>query len=100
MENDWKFYENQHQELIQKVLSDGERAKNMTMEQVDALIRQYEQFTFTSLKTGKTRSVFQYPTYYARCCLWGKIDLVLDKEQLFQVLNSKDGFLSTWERCL
>ena len=40
-ENDWKFYAQQHQELIGKVLSDGERAKAMTMEQVDALVRQY-----------------------------------------------------------
>lgn len=98
-EKNWKFYENQHQELIQKVLSDGERAKKMTMEQVDELIGQYEQFTFTSLKTGETQRVLQYPTYYAGCCLWGRIDLVLGNERLFEVLKSQDGFLRAWELC-
>lgn len=98
-ENDWKFYEEQHRELIQKVLADGERAKKMTVEQVDALVRQYEQFTFTSLKTGETRKVFQYPTYYAGCCLWGRLDLELGKERLFEVLKSRDGFLRAWEQC-
>lgn len=98
-ENDWKFYAQQHQELIGKVLSDGERAKAMTMEQVDALVRQYEQFTFTSLKTGETRRISQYPTYYAGCFLWGRLDLELGKERLFEVLKSRDGFLSAWELC-
>ena len=98
-ENDWKFYEEQHRELIQKVLADGERAKKMTVEQVDALVRQYEQFTFTSLKTGETRTVLQYPTYYAGCCLWGRLDLELGKERLFEVLKSRDGFLRAWEQC-
>ena len=98
-ENDWRFYAEQHQELIGKVLSDGERAKDMTMEQVDELVRQYEQFTFTSLKTGETRKVYQYPTYYAGCCLWGRLDLQLGKERLFEVLKSRDGFLSAWKLC-
>ena len=98
-ERDWAFYEEQHPELIQKVLSDGERAKHMTMEQVDELVREYEQFTFTSLKTGETRRVLQYPTYYAGCCLWGSIDLALGKEALFEVLKSRDGFMKAWERC-
>ena len=98
VEDDWKFYE-QHQELIQKVLSDGKRAKEMTMEQVGNMVSQYEQFTFTSLKTGETRKVCQYPTYYAGCCLWGKIDLELGTERLFEVLKSRDGFLSAWEQC-
>ena len=98
-ENDWRFYAEQHQELIGKVLSDGERAKSMTMEQVDELVRQYEQFTFTSLKTGETRKLFQYPTYYAGCCLWGRLDLQLGKERLFEVLKSRDGFLSAWKLC-
>ena len=60
---------------------------------------QYEQFTFTSLKTGETRMVFQYPTYYAGCYLWGRIDLELGKERLFEVLKSRDGFLRAWELC-
>ena len=98
-ENDWKFYAQQHQELIGKVLSDGEQAKAMTMEQVDALVRQYEQFTFTSLKTGETRRISQYPTYYVGCFLWGRLDLELGKERLFEVLKSRDGFLSAWELC-
>ncbi|MGM9624533.1 MAG: DUF5700 domain-containing putative Zn-dependent protease [Eubacteriales bacterium] len=99
-ESDWKFYEEQHRELIQKVLADGERAEHMTMEQVNEMVRQYEQFTFTSLKTGETRKVFQYPTYYVGCCLWGSIDLKLGKERLFEVLKSRDGFLCAWEQCL
>ena len=41
----------------------------------------------------------QYPTYYAGCCLWGKIDLALGKERLFEVLRSRDGFLPAWEQC-
>ncbi len=98
-ENDWKFYAQQHQELIGKVLSDGEQAKAMTMEQVDALVRQYEQFTFTSLKTGEIRRISQYPTYYVGCFLWGRLDLELGKERLFEVLKSRDGFLSAWELC-
>ena len=81
------------------MLADGERAGNMTMEQVDALVREYEQFAFTSLKTGETRRVFQYPTYYAGCCLWGSIDMKLGKERLFEVLKSRDGFLRAWELC-
>ena len=98
-ENDWEFYEEQHQELIRKVLSDGERAKKMTMDQVNEMVKQYEQFQFTSLKNGETRTVFQYPTYYAGCFLWGRIDLVLGKERLFEVLKSRDGFLRAWELC-
>lgn len=74
------------------MLSDGERAKDMTMEQVQALVGSYEQFTFTSLKTGQTRTVMQYPTYYAGCFLWGSIELALGKERLFAALNSFDGF--------
>ena len=54
---------------------------------------------FTSLKTGETRMVFQYPTYYAGCYLWGRIDLELGKERLFEVLKSRDGFLRAWELC-
>ena len=96
---DWEFYADQHRELMEKVLADGKRAGNMTMEQVEALIGEYERFTFTSLKTGQTRRVSQYPTYYAGCCLWGKIDLALGKERLFEVLRSRDGFLSAWEQC-
>lgn len=99
-EADWKFYEEQHHELIQKVLEDGERAKHMTMEQVNEMVGQYEQFTFTSLKTGETRKILQYPTYYAGCCLWGSIDLKLGKERLFEVLKSRDGFMQAWEQCL
>ena len=93
----WEFYAQQHTELIQKVLDDGEKSKGLTMEQVDELISGYEQFTFTSLKTGETRTVLQYPTYYAGCCLWGSIDLCLGKERLFEVLTSYDGFLDAWE---
>ena len=99
-EADWKFYEEQNHELIQKVLEDGERAKHMTMEQVNEMVGQYEQFTFTSLKTGETRKILQYPTYYAGCCLWGSIDLKLGKERLFEVLKSRDGFMQAWEQCL
>ena len=91
-EDGWQFYREQHEELIGKVLSDGERAKDMTMEQVQALVGSYEQFTFTSLKTGQTRTVMQYPTYYAGCFLWGRIELALGKERLFAALNSFDGF--------
>lgn len=97
-EDDWKFYEKQHQELIQKVLSDGERAGKMTMEQVDAMVRQYEQFQFTSLKSGETKTVYQYPTYYAGCYLWGRIDLELGTERLFDILKSRDGFLRAWRK--
>ena len=99
---DWQFYREQHGQLIRKVLEDGEKAKEMTMEQVEALISNYEQFTFTSLKTGETRTVCQYPTYYAGCCLWGGIDLALGKERLFAALNSFDGFPEAYQeaRCV
>lgn len=93
----WQFYQEQHEPLIQKVLADGEKAKDMTMEQAAELVSGYEQFTFTSLKTGETRKVLQYPTYYAGCCLWGSIDLALGKERLFEVLASYDGFLDAWK---
>ncbi|MDD7738882.1 MAG: DUF5700 domain-containing putative Zn-dependent protease [Fusicatenibacter sp.] len=96
-EDGWEFYEQQHEELIQKVLEDGEKAKNMTMEQVEELISEYEQFNFSSLKTGETRTIRQYPTYYAGCFLWGRIDLCLGKERLFEVLASYDGFWDAWE---
>lgn len=93
----WQFYREQHTQLIQKVLADGEIAKDMTMEQVEELVKEYEQFTFTSLKTGETRTVSQYPTYYVGCCLWGGIDLTLGKERLFEVLASYDGFPDAWK---
>lgn len=93
----WQFYEQQHEELIQKVLTDGEKAKDLTMEQIDDLVSGYEQFTFSSLKTGETRTVLQYPTYYAGCFLWGNIDLSLGKERLFEALASYDGFMEAWE---
>lgn len=93
----WEFYREQHAELLQKVLADGEKAKDLTMEQVAALVSEYEQFTFTSLKTGETRKVLQYPTYYIGCCLWGRIDLALGKERLFEMLGSFDGFPDAWK---
>ena len=96
-ENSWQFYREQHAELIRKVLADGEKARDMTMEQVAALVSEYEQFTFTSLKTGETRKVLQYPTYYIGCCLWGRIDLALGKERLFETLGSFDGFPDAWK---
>lgn len=96
----WQFYAQQHEELIQKVLTDGEKAKALTMEQIDNLIREYEQFTFSSLKTGETRTVLQYPTYYVGCYLWGIIDLSLGKERLFEVLASYDGFMEAWEEAI
>lgn len=96
-ESGWQFYREQHELLIQKVLADGEKAKDLTMEQVTALVSEYEQFTFSSLKTGEIRKVLQYPTYYAGCCLWGCIDLVLGKDRLFSVLASYDGFMDAWK---
>ena len=96
-EESWEFYRQQHEALLEKALADGERAKDMTMEQVAGLVSAYEQFTFTSLKTGETRKVAQYPTYYLGCCLWGRIDLALGKQRLFEALSSYDGFLDAWK---
>ena len=96
-EESWEFYREQHEALLEKVLADGERAKDMTMEQVAGLVSAYEQFTFTSLKTGETRKVAQYPTDYLGCCLWGRIDLALGKQRLFEALSSYDGFLDAWK---
>lgn len=96
-EESWQFFREQHRQLLARVLEDGERAGNMTMEQVEKLLEAYEQFTFTSLKTGISQQVKQYPTYYMGCLLWGKIDLNLGKERLFQVLASKDGFMEAWK---
>ena len=95
-EESWEFYRQQHEALLEKALADGERAKDMTMEQVAGLVSAYEQFTCTSLKTGETRKVAQYPTYYLGCCLWGRIDLALGKQRLFEALSSYDGFLDAW----
>ena len=39
----------------------------------------------------------QYPTYYLGCCLWGRIDLALGKQRLFEALSSYDGFLDAWK---
>ena len=97
-EQGWKFYEQQHGELIAKVMADAKKAEDLTMEQVAELVGEYEQFTFTSLKTGETRTVLQYPTYYIGCYLWGRIDMILGKERLFEVLASKDGFANAWEK--
>lgn len=96
-ESGWEFYREQHDQLIQKVLSDGEKAEKMTMEQVAELVNSYEQFTFPSLKTGQIRTVLQYPTYYAGCCLWGRIDLALGKQRLFEAIKSYDGFADAWK---
>ena len=95
-ESGWQFYREQHTQLIRKILADGEKARNMTFEQVAELVSGYEQFTFTSLKTGENRTVRQHPTYYAGCCLWGGVDLALGKERLFEVLASYDGFTSAF----
>ncbi len=92
----WAFFREQHEPLLARVLADGERAASMTMEQVEELLKFYEQFTFTSQKTGVTQTVQQYPTYYIGCLLWGKIDLALGKERLFEVLASRDGFPAAW----
>ena len=96
-EESWQFYREQHRELLERVLSDGERARAMTMEQVEKLLEYYEQFTFTSLKTGVSRKLKQYPTYYMGCLLWGTIDGNLGTERLFRVLASKDGFMEAWK---
>lgn len=95
-EASWEFFREQHEMLLARVLADGARAASMTMEQVEQLLEFYEQFSFTSLKTGVTQTVRQYPTYYMGCFLWGKIDLTLGRERLFEVLASKDGFLDAW----
>ena len=39
----WRFYAEQHEQLIQKVLADGEKAKDMTREQAASLVSEYEQ---------------------------------------------------------
>ena len=96
-ESGWQFYREQHTQLIQKVFADGEIAKDMNTEQVAALVSEYEKFTFTSLKTNETRTVLQYPTYYAGCYIWGRIDMALGKERLFSVLASYDGFMDAWK---
>ena len=38
-----RFYAEQHEQLIQKVLADEEKAKDMTMEQAASLVSEYEQ---------------------------------------------------------
>ena len=98
-ESDWAFYEEQHQELIQRVLSQGGRAQNMSLEEVQELAKEYVQAQFRSLKTGQQKKLSQYPAYYIGCYLWGTIDLQLGKERLFQVLNSYDGFWEAWSLC-
>ena len=97
-EPSWAFFEEQHRELICRALSDGEKARDMDFDQVRQLVGEYETFTFTSLKTGETRPVQQYPTYYIGCCLWGKIDLAFGKERLFEALGSENGFEETWKK--
>lgn len=98
-EGDWAFYKEQHQELIQRVLSQGERAQNMSLEEVQELAKEYVQAQFRSLKTGQQKKLSQYPAYYIGCYLWGTIDLQLGKERLFQALNSYDGFWEAWSLC-
>lgn len=98
-ESDWAFYEEQHQELIQRVLSQGERAQNMSLAEVQEMTKDYFQAQFRSLKTGQQKKLSQYPAYYIGCYLWGTIDLQLGKERLFQVLNSYDGFWEAWSLC-
>ena len=39
----WRFYAEQHEQLIQQVLADEEKAKDMTMEQAASLVSEYEQ---------------------------------------------------------
>ena len=82
---------------LQEMTPDRERiAEAARLCQVEELLKFYEQFSFTSLKTGVTQMVKQYPTCYIGCLLWGKIDLTSGKERLFEVLASKDGFLAAW----
>lgn len=92
----WKFYEEQHGELIDKVLAEGQKARGMTVEEVERMVEPYEKFTFTSLKTGKTAPALHYPTYYIGCYLWGTLDLAFGKERLFAAMKSENGFEELW----
>lgn len=94
--DDWQFFAEQHEDLMKKVFSDAEKTASMSMEQVAELLSEYEQFSFTSLKTGETRQVSQYPTYYIGCYLWGTVDLVLGSQRLFAALQEENGFDRAW----
>lgn len=90
-EEDMAFYRSQHRELVQKLFADARRANDMTRQQVDELISEYEQFSFPDLRTGEMHPIKQYPTYYLGCWLWGLVELRFGKEKLFEVLRSRDG---------
>ena len=92
----WKFYEEQHAELIARVLAEGQKARDMTLEEAERMVEPYEKFTFTSLKTGKTAPALHYPTYYIGCYLWGTLDLAFGKERLFAAMKSENGFEELW----
>ena len=73
----------------------------MTLDQVAELISQeYEQFTYTSPKTGAEHRISQYPTYYLGCYLFGLIDYALGKERMFEALANPGTLVDTYNEAV
>lgn len=98
---DMALYERDFPELMAQFQENLKRAESMTMEQVAELVsREYEQFTYTSPKTGETHRGSQYPTYYLGCYLFGLIDYALGKERLFEALANPGTLMDTYNEAV
>lgn len=94
---DMALYESEFDELFYQLRENLEKTRSMTIEQVAQLIsREYEQFSYRSLKTGEIHQISQYPTYYLGCYLFGIIDYAFGKERLFEALAKPDTLIDRY----
>jgi len=91
-ESDMTFYEEHFDEIFEMIKNDYYSCKGKTLEEVDAVVEHYEQFTFMG------KSIKQYPTYYFGCYMWGLIDLYYGKEKLFETIVNPKLFVELYNK--
>lgn len=100
-EADMKLYEAEFDELFNQFDNDYNSCKALSFDEVGALVENhYEQFEYTSLKTGKKYNIKQYPTYYLGCYFYGLIDLYLGKDVLFDLLANPEKLVDGYNRAV
>lgn len=98
---DMELYERDFPELFAGLQENLKKSASMTLDQVAELISQeYEQFTYTSPKTGAEHRISQYPTYYLGCYLFGLIDYALGKERMFEALANPGTLVDTYNEAV
>lgn len=96
---DMQLYESEFDLLFEKFKTDLHKTSNATdFEQPLEILKEYEKFTYTSLKDGTEHAICQYPTYFLGCYFWGSIDLAFGMEKVYAVLNNPDQFVETYNQ--